>query len=127
MKNILIVAFISIASISFAQNQQRVYGPKAKNEKVWINKSNKSIVVTNTNKNITGGVAKNNQTWVKNEDKTQTIKIKGNEEKMALKGPNAKNYKPYNKSKSIHFNETINQNMVQTNDTLNQQKEILTD
>nr|WP_319399840.1 hypothetical protein [uncultured Carboxylicivirga sp.] len=127
MKSILIVALLSIASVSFAQNNNRVYGPKAKNEKVWINKSNKNEVVTNNNEKVTGGTAKNNQVWVKNYNDSETIKATRNESRMALKGPNAKNYKPYNKNKSISLNESIDQNLVQSEDSLNKQSNILID
>ncbi len=126
MKSILVVALLSIASLTFAQNQNRVYGPKAKNEKVWINKSNKSEVVTNNNETVTGGKAKNNQVWAKNYNESETIKVSADENKMALKGPNAKNYKPYQK-KTINLNETLEQNLVENTDSTDQQNEILID
>ncbi|MBS2098066.1 hypothetical protein [Carboxylicivirga linearis] len=126
MKSILVVALLSIASLSFAQNQNRVYGPKAKNEKVWINKSNKSEVVTNNNETVTGGKAKNNQVWAKNYNESETVKVSADENKMALKGPNAKNYKPYQK-KTINLDEMLEQNLVENSDSTNQQNEILID
>lgn len=117
MKNIVIIALLTISSLSFAQTQNNKYGPKAKNERVWINKSNKSEVVTNSNEKINGGKAKNNQVWAKNYNESETNKVTKDEQRMALKGPNAKNYKPYKKN-NMQMDENLEQNLVQSKDTI---------
>nr|WP_321450645.1 hypothetical protein [uncultured Carboxylicivirga sp.] len=52
---------------------------------------------------MTGGLAKNNQVWTKSYNKSETDIVIIDEEKIALKDPNAKNYKPQYKNKKNSF------------------------
>jgi len=123
MKNIVIIALLTISSLSFAQTQNNKYGPKAKNQRIWVNKSNKSQMVTNNNEQVTGGKAKNNQVWVKNYNQSEMTIVTSDEDKMALKGPNAKNYKPHMKYKGTEMNSGSDQKLaedsIKINDPLN--------
>ncbi|TLX73063.1 hypothetical protein E9993_16515 [Labilibacter sediminis] len=106
MKNLLIIVCLGISTLVFSQEQtKRVYGPKAKNERVWINKANTSTVVTNDNERVTGGEAKNNKTWAKNYNKSETTAVTTNEEKKSVKGPNAKNYVVYKRNNNTDIKE----------------------
>lgn len=102
MKKALIVSAVLAFSVSlgYAQTNKRVYGPKAKNNKVWVNKTNKSTVQTAEKDRVTGATAKNNQTWVKASKDAKKTAVVPEGEKIALKGPAAKNYK-YHKNNNV--------------------------
>ncbi len=116
MRSILIIVLVAISTFSFAQTQKKTYGPKAKNQRIWINKSNKSELQTNDNEKVTGGKAKNNQVWAKNYNASETTKVTNDEDKMALKGPEAKNYKPYQNKKQVNTDSIPDTNLVQSKD-----------
>lgn len=123
MRSVFIIVLMAISTISFAQTQKKTYGPKAKNQRVWINKSNKSELVSSSNEKVTGGKAKNNQVWAKNHDESETIKVSNDEDKMALRGPEAKNYKPYKNKKEANTDSIPERNLMDANqmqpDTIN--------
>ena len=113
MKNVIIIALLAITPFTFAQTNQVKYGPKAKNERVWVNKSQSNEVNTYINERLTGGTAKNNAVWVSNHNNSETTTVSGHDEKMAVKGPNAKNYETYKAVKALRMDSLTNDDLVQ--------------
>ncbi len=101
MKKVLAVLAVLAfgVSVSVAQTS-KVYGPKAKNNKVWINKTNSNKAHTAEKEKVTGPTAKNNQTWAKASDDAAKTSVTLEGERVALKGPAAKNYK-YHKNNNV--------------------------
>lgn len=97
-KAIVVLAAMALSvTLSYSQTNTRVYGPKAKNNKVWVNKSQKSTVHTASKEKVTGGAAKNNHSWAKAPNDSEKTTVGLHNEKLALKGPAAKNYKYHKK------------------------------
>lgn len=80
IKKWLLVIGIALftVNVSVAQQTKKVYGPKAKNEKVWINKTKKSTVVTNQQERVTGGKAKNQKVWLNKKTSNDSVTVEGN-------------------------------------------------
>lgn len=107
MKKVLFVLAVFALSVMGANAQNnKVYGPKAKNQKVWINKSEKSTVVNKDKTNITGATAKNNQVWVKGCDTVPADLVSTEGKTLTFKKKLAqKNYdRQHNNEKAVDYN-----------------------
>ncbi|WP_066632567.1 hypothetical protein [Labilibacter marinus] len=74
MKRVILVLGMSffVASLSFAQNSKREFGPTVKNQKIWEKKEG-STVVTTEKERLTGGAAKNAKVWQNNSKDTAEV------------------------------------------------------
>lgn len=101
---------LMIATVGYSQNSKVKYGPKAKNERTWIVKSENTVSNNQEIDRSTGAIAKNNQTWLKNGSS-----LKSNSEEK-ITGPNAKNQLAYKSVKSLKTKTIAENDMVQTTD-----------
>ncbi|WP_339925203.1 hypothetical protein [uncultured Cyclobacterium sp.] len=93
MKSLLIAfAFMTVATFSYAQSNNDLKGPAAKNQKPWQNteKANK-IYTLETSSKAQGPSAKNKKSWKSKAKNYQQVTLVSN--KTRLTGPKAKNAK----------------------------------
>ncbi len=111
MKKLIIVNFLLlVASFVFAQSNNKLQGPAAKNAKPWHKKSKKNKVFFIKNKTfLKGPAAKNAKPWHKEAATSQFYVEVENTNRHNLKGPKAKNFKPWMLSTS-HKIDTIAMN-----------------
>ncbi len=89
---LLMLAMVFTVAVTNAQSK-KVYGPKAKNQKVWINQSNSGDVVIKEKTKVTGANAKNQQVWVKAHSEAEVVKVSSEGKSLAFKKKLAqKNY-----------------------------------
>lgn len=95
MKNLVWILAIMVGSSVYAQKQNQLQGPEAKNYKPWKYETEATVVVNKSSKkDLKGPEAKNFKPW-KDENSTETIAIVTDNKRRKLQGPAAKNYKPW--------------------------------
>lgn len=89
-------AIFFVCTVNQAQSKNDLKGPKAKNYKVWQDDSPSTTVYTSSNQ-ITpkGPEAKNQNAWEKTTSDKNKVAIVRDSRKNSLKGPAAKNFKPW--------------------------------
>lgn len=99
MKGLIIaVAFMTVASFSYAQDKGDLKGPAAKNYKPWMKKEkteSKKVFTIASAQKLQGPAAKNKKSWEKDQINYNEIELKAT--KPRVTGPKAKNAKPWNK------------------------------
>ncbi len=97
MKRLLFLSILILSGSSiFAQSSKRKTGPKAKNTKVWEQKKAATILTVNSYKkqDLTAPELKNQKIWSKQKKDTKII-VQRDLRRKNLKGPEAKNFKPW--------------------------------
>jgi len=97
MKNGFLIIVLILGTLTMANGQSRndLKGPKAKNFKPWMNKTElPTTIVTTDKKDLKGPEAKNLKRWRDERASNEQIVVFG-DSKPKLKGPAAKNYKPW--------------------------------
>lgn len=97
MKSLLIaIAFMTVATFSYAQERGDLKGPAAKNYKPWMKKSDaevKKVYTLKTPSQVKGPAAKNRRIFDRSDKSYQEVNFVSNRPKVT--GPKAKNAKPW--------------------------------
>ncbi|MDN3686586.1 hypothetical protein [Cyclobacterium jeungdonense] len=98
MKGIIIaIAFMTVASFSYAQDKSDLKGPAAKNYKPWMKKDKadpKKVYTLSETEKLQGPAAKNKKSWKSDDKNFKEVKLVST--KPRVTGPKAKNAKPWN-------------------------------
>ncbi|MFY0688542.1 MAG: hypothetical protein JXQ90_15305 [Cyclobacteriaceae bacterium] len=94
--SLLLIAIYFGASMVVAQSRNSLKGPAAKNYKPWKYEQVDKAVYTVDKEDVKGAAAKNQRAGNQELDTSILIPVVFNNPKQGLKGPMAKNYKPWN-------------------------------
>ncbi len=85
MKRLLFTVTLTAATLFSTHAQcKKIYGPKAKNTKVWIHNTSSDVVVENNKAVENGAVAKNEQTWISSSKEVTTADVMASQANMPL-------------------------------------------